>query len=214
MVLSAILTMHVGSGVLAIAAGFMALFARKGARIHRGAGNLFAALMTFTGLSAAYLGYVTKDINDVVGGIMTAYLVATAWTAAKREDGEAGAFERAAFCFATLGAIAAFAAAIETQRRGTSEIGSGPAFIFAGVVAWAAILDLRVVLQGGLSGRQRIARHLWRMGLAMFIATGSFFLGQMEVFPVALQRIEIVSAPVIVVIALTIIWFARVRFTG
>lgn len=214
MVFSAVLTMHVAGGVLAIAAGFAALLIRKGARIHRGAGRVFAVSMTVTGVSAAYLGHVTKDINDVVGGIMTAYLIATAWMAARRKDGQAGIFERTAFCFAALGAIASFCVAIETQRNGTSEIGSFPAFIFAGMIAWAAILDLRVVLRGGLSGRQRIARHLWRMGLAMFIATGSFFLGQMNVLPAPLRRIELMAVPVIAVIVLTIVWLVRVRFVG
>ena len=36
---------------------------------------------------------------------------------------------------------------------------------------------------------QRIARHLWRMCFAFFIATGSFFLGQQDILPKAVQRL-------------------------
>jgi hypothetical protein len=36
-------------------------------------------------------------------------------------------------------------------------------------------------------GPARVRRHLWRMCFAMFIATGSFFLGQANVLPEPLR---------------------------
>ena len=46
---------------------------------------------------------------------------------------------------------------------------------FAAVIALAATGDARVVLRGGISGRSRIARHLWRMCVGLTLATGSAF---------------------------------------
>ena len=57
------------------------------------------------------------------------------------------------------------------------------------IVLLAALGDLRWWWRGTLTPRQRIARHLWRMCIAFFIATGSFFLGQMDVLPVALRHL-------------------------
>jgi hypothetical protein len=47
----------------------------------------------------------------------------------------------------------------------------------------AAVTDLKVILMGGISGAPRLARHLWRMCVGLFIATGSFFLGQQQMLP-------------------------------
>ena len=52
----------------------------------------------------------------------------------------------------------------------------------ASIPLLAAIGDLRMLLRGGISGTSRITRHLWRMCYGLFIATGSFFLGQQQVF--------------------------------
>jgi hypothetical protein len=45
------------------------------------------------------------------------------------------------------------------------------------VMLLAAAGDVRMLVRGGLSGTQRIARHLWRMCFGLFIAAGSFFMG-------------------------------------
>ena len=208
------LLVHVATGVLAILAGFTALFAPKGMALHRCAGKLFAISMGATGVSAAWLGYLTDDMNDVIGGVMTVYLVATGWMAAVRKDGECGTFEWAAAVFALLGTAGSFLVAFETERNGASGLGAGPAFIFAAVIGYAALLDISLILRRGLAGRHRIARHLWRMCLAMFVATGSFFLGQMDVFPAALRKIEILAAPIVLVIGSMVFWQFRVLLTG
>jgi hypothetical protein len=51
-------------------------------------------------------------------------------------------------------------------------------------VLLAAVGDVRMLARGGITGARRIGRHAWRMSFGLFIATGSFFLGQQQVFPV------------------------------
>jgi hypothetical protein len=56
-------------------------------------------------------------------------------------------------------------------------------YIFGSIAALAAALDFKMIWRGGISGAPRIARHLWRMCLALFIAASSFFIGQQKVMP-------------------------------
>jgi integrase len=55
---------------------------------------------------------------------------------------------------------------------------AGAYFFFGTVALLCAAGDVRVLLRGGLSGTQRLVRHLWRICFGWFIATISFFLGQ------------------------------------
>jgi hypothetical protein len=54
-------------------------------------------------------------------------------------------------------------------------------FFIGTVMAIAAAGDVRVMWSGPLRGGPRLARHLWRMCFALFIAAGSFFSIQARV---------------------------------
>jgi hypothetical protein len=70
-----------------------------------------------------------------------------------------------------------------------------------------------MLARGGISGRQRITRHMWRMCYGLFIATGSFFPGQQQVFPAFLRGSIFLSLPALLPLPLLIYWFFHVRFT-
>jgi hypothetical protein len=99
---------------------------------------------------------------------------------------------------------------VENFLRDTPSV---PYFVFGAVAALAAGLDLRMVIRGGVVGAQRIARHLWRMCLALLIAVISFFLGQSQVFPTAIQDSAILYVPEIAVLGLLIFWMFRVQLS-
>jgi hypothetical protein len=61
---------------------------------------------------------------------------------------------------------------------------------------------------------QRLARHLWRMCFGLFIATGSLFLGQQQVFPDWLRGSNMLLIPALLPLGLLIFWLVRVRFTN
>lgn len=70
--------------------------------------------------------------------------------------------------------------------NGTGKMNGVPAgmmLLFGTVALFATLGDIRMMRAGGLQGAQRIARHLWRMCFSLFIASGSFFLGQAKVIP-------------------------------
>jgi hypothetical protein len=88
---------------------------------------------------------------------------------------------------------------------------AGMMFFMATIVLLAAIGDARMIRAGGIQGTRRLARHLWRMCFGLFIASASFFLGQMKFLP---ERTRIV--PVLVVLGVSpllmlLYWMWRVR---
>jgi hypothetical protein len=84
-------------------------------------------------------------------------------------------------------------------------------FAFGAVALLSVVGDARMMLRT-LQGRQRIARHLWRMCFAMFIASGSFFLGQAKVFPKPIRIIPLLAIPALLPLVLMLYWLARVLF--
>jgi hypothetical protein len=87
-------------------------------------------------------------------------------------------------------------------------------FFMAAVLLLAAAGDIRMLARGGISGRPRIMRHLWRMCFGLFIATGSFFLGQQQVFPAFLRGSIFLTVLALVPFPLMIYWLIRVRFNN
>ena len=76
-----------------------------------------------------------------------------------------------------------------------------------------ALVDARMLLSRSIPWSHRIARHLWRMCFALWIATASFFLGQADEFPEALRIMPLLCTPVLLVLLLMFYWLARVLFT-
>jgi len=206
---------HALAGVTGILSGAAALFTRKGGRVHRTAGTIFFISMMTAAASATWLAWKIGNPGFIVGGVMIIYLLATGWMAAKRRQLQVGAVEIAAFLFVTAGAAATFWFAIKAQLDGTAFMGGIPAFGFAIVASIAALLDLSVILRGGLSGRQRIARHLWRTHLGLFAAVGSFFPGQLQFFPEFIQQVRpiiLLFIPSFMIVGLMFFWLVRVLF--
>ena len=80
------------------------------------------------------------------------------------------------------------------------------------VQSTSGMLDLNAVRRRVLTPVQRIARHLWRMCFAFFIATGSFFLGQQDVLPAALHRSPILFMLAFAPFAVMAFWLVKLRF--
>ena len=119
--------------------------------------------------SAVYLAAVKHDNNNVGGGVLTLYLIATAWMTARRADGETSIFDWVAFLIPLGTGTTSWLHGIRMLRTGGQE---GPLYIsmsfFMGTMMFlAAAGDLRMMLQGGVFGRQRVVRHLWRMCLRL-----------------------------------------------
>ena len=204
-----ILVIHICGGVLGVISGFAAMALRKGSRWHRVTGNVFFVAMLVMGSTAAYLG-------NVVGGLLACYLVATAWLTARRRAGGTSIFDWAAFLFALVVGVLLMTHVVRLATGAVAPTPGVPTeriFLLGFVTLLAAAGDLRMLVRGGVFGRQRIARHLWRMCFSFFIATGSFFLGQQQVFPKGWRGSAVWFVPALLPLVAMIFWLIRVRFT-
>jgi fatty acid desaturase len=70
-----------------------------------------------------------------------------------------------------------------------------------------------MLLRQGISGGQRVARHLWRMCFALFIAAASIFLARQQLFPGLLRKTGVLFLLSLLPLLLMIFWLVRVLFT-
>lgn len=205
---------HVGAGIAALLSGAAAMTFRKGSLPHRRSGTAFFVSMLIMSALGAYLAFIKPDLGTSIMGALTFYLVATAWMTVIRREGEFGRFEVVAMLVACGIALTALASGLEAagSARGVKH-GYPAAFylVVAGIAALLAYGDIRLIVHRGIAGTRRLARHLWRMGFAFFIAAGSLFLGQQDVFPEILRGTVVLLAPVLLVVGTTIYWLVRVR---
>ena len=83
---------------------------------------------------------------------------------------------------------------------------------FVGTVALlAAFGDWRLLRAGAITGARRLARHLWRMCFGLFIASGSFFLGQMKFIPKPLRSFPLLLTLAVSPLVMLVYWMWRVR---
>lgn len=205
-----ILFAHIAGGTVGMISGTMALAFRKGGRAHVLAGNVFfISMLVMAGIGGFVAPFlVTAEGNpklfDSAAGFFTCYLVITSWLTVRRKAGTIGRAEVAAFVFASLLA-AAIVLVGRTRGDATAYYGLG------GIIALAAALDLKVILNRGIAGGPRIARHLWRMCLALFVAMGSFFLGQQRQMPEFIQGSPWLFVPPLAVLATMVFWLLKLR---
>ena len=86
-----------------------------------------------------------------------------------------------------------------------------PFFMFGVIGMLGAAGDIRVLMTGTPTGARRIARHLWRMSFALFIAALSFFIGQAQVIPEPIRIRPVLAIPVVLVLVTMVYWLWRVR---
>lgn len=198
---------HIAMGAVGLLSGVGAMALRKGSTAHARVGRVFFVSMTLMALCGTILSIVPKlDRLNITAGTLTVYLVLTAWLTARREPGRVGRPERAAALFGAAGATGIFAFATAAAGR-PGQAGAVPFYVaFGSVMALAVVGDIRHLLVGGLRGRARTTRHLWRMCTAMLLATLSLFLGQPQVFPAAIRERGLLPIPPALV-ALALLYF-------
>jgi hypothetical protein len=210
---SPILLLHIVSGTLGMLSGFVAVFLRKGSRGHGIAGNVFVVTMLSLGATGTYLAVLKSQPGNILGGMLTFYLVATAWLTARRSDGKPGMIDWGALLVVLAVAAAQLTFGVEAAMSPTGlkyDYPPGPYFIFGLVAALAAVGDIRVLVRGGISGGQRLARHLWRMCFALFIAAASIFLARQQLFPAVMRRTGVLVVLSFLPLMLMIFWLGRV----
>jgi hypothetical protein len=212
------LAVHFAAGLVSIVAGAIALSVAKGGRLHKQSGLAFTWAMVVLGLTAAGIGTYERIPSQVFAGLLAAYLVFTAMTTVKPLPGIGQRFNVALMILAFAYAVASLFGGVTEWLDPTMEVVGRPRVVpplVAGtVILLAAIGDLRAIRAGGLQGSRRLARHLWRMCFGLFIATGSFFLGQMKFIPEPVRIVPLLLVLAFAPILFLFYWMWRVRVRG
>jgi len=227
---SPILTVHILGGTVGLVSGTAAMCFRKGSHRHVLTGRIFVASMLTMGALAAYLAITRHQPNNIGGGIITVYLIGTAWLTARRKDGETSRLDWVLLLIPLANGILSWMAGLKVLRSGASSQNGVPVgmILFLGSVCLlAAAGDVRMLVRGGVAGVQRISRHLWRMCFGLFIAAGSFFFGGSnrrlrllstvglgKYLSPALFNTTLYLVLTTLPLILLIFWLVRVRFTN
>ncbi|HEY0022885.1 MAG TPA: hypothetical protein VGB24_08245 [Longimicrobium sp.] len=208
------LVVHIAAGSVALLAGYTALAAAKGASVHRKSGVVFVGAMTVMGVTGAAIAAMAGVETTVTGGVLSAYLVITALTTVRPSTPAIRRLEFGAMLVALAGGLATLGMCIDSVSRGEFARDGIPVpmiFLFAAVALLSAGGDVRMIRAGGIRGPSRLVRHLWRMCFALWIAAGSFFLGQADEFPAQLRNFALLSVPVLVPLVAMVYWRWRIR---
>lgn len=209
--------LHITAGTISLVAGYTALYASKGAPVHRRAGTVFVATMLAMCASAIVLaiGRRAAPFLNVSAALLTASLVATSLTTVRSASGLTRAVERSATMLCLAVGVSNLMFGMEAARAinglGRDGIPAFPFFMFGVVGTLAAVGDARVALGRRLQGSLRLARHLWRMTFALFVAALSFFIGQADVIPEPVRIRPLLALPVLAVLLTMFYWLWRVR---
>jgi uncharacterized membrane protein len=230
MAYSPILIVHICGGSLGLLSGTAAMVFRKGSPRHVLAGKVFVVSMLTLAAAAVYLAVLKHQTPNIVAGLLTFYLIGTAWLTARRRDGETSRLDWVVLLIPLAIGIVNWVNGLKIVRTGGSSQDGVPVgmMLFMGSVCLiAAAGDVRMLVGGGVFGAKRIARHLWRMCFGLFIAAGSFFLGPSnrplrllsavglgQHLPPALFSTTLYLILTILPLILLIFWLMRVRFTN
>ena len=212
------LAVHFAAGLVAIVTGTIALAVAKGGRLHKQSGLVFTWAMVGLGLTAAGIGTYENRPGQVFGGLLAAYLVFSAMTTVKPLPGIGQRFNVALMVLAFAYGVASLYGGVHEWLDPTVQVIGRPRvvppMVVGTVMLLAAIGDLRAIRAGGLRGTRRLARHLWRMCFGLFVATGSFFLGQMKFVPEPVRLVPLLLVLAFAPILFLVYWMWRVRVRG
>jgi hypothetical protein len=212
--LSPILALHICAGALGLLSGTVAISVRKGSRNHAAAGIVFSVSMLILGATGTYIAITKSQPGNIIGGLVTIYMIATAWMAGRRRDVGIGIFDWVAPMFAFFVGTGCIVYGFQAANGLTHDgVPAGMKFFFGFVILLAAAGDIRMLVRGGIAGSQRIARHLWRMCFGLFIASGSFFMGRQRIFPEFVQKSGVLIFLTVMPLLLLVFWLIRVRTT-
>jgi uncharacterized membrane protein len=209
--MTAPLALHIASGTVGLLSGGIAISLRKGSRRHRWAGYVFVVSMLSLGVTAAYMAALKSQVGNLFGGIFTVYLVSTAWFTMRPSTRTVRTFSFVAlFTVIALGALDFITGILALYRPIGTKSGPNAAYFILAMLMWlAAWGDIRM-LRGGLSGKQRLVRHLWRMCFGWFVASGSIFIARPHLFPMVLRKTYVIMFLGFLPLLSMILWVIRV----
>jgi uncharacterized membrane protein len=213
-----LLPIHIAAGGLALVLGAVALSVKKGGTIHRRSGLMFVYALLVMGITASILGFLkSPTVGSVLGGLMPIYFVVTALTTVRPVSPWTRRINVAALTVAVGLALADIVGGVQAFNSPRGLLNGVPfvmLFFVGAVMIVAAAGDMRIMRFGVPHGGPRLARHLWRMCFALFIAAGSFFSIRervAKILPEPFTTGPMRALPILLVFGAMFYWLWRVR---
>jgi uncharacterized membrane protein len=212
-----LLPIHILSAALALVSGVVALSAPKGGMLHRRSGMVFTYTMIAMCGTAVVAAAIKGQAVNLVAGVMTAYLVLTGLLTVQRPSAGSRRRDIALMVVALVSGSVMIGAGIWAIVSPSGRIFGYPPFPFFlfGVLGLSGGAgDWRLIRSGPPRGGPRLARHLWRMCMALFIAIVSFVSIRQRVaalFPAPFASPAARIIPVVMVLWAMGYWLWRVR---
>lgn len=213
------LLIHVVAGSVGLLCGFIALYSAKGAGLHRKSGVIFVYAMLAMALFGAVpaLSRSKAPAINIPAAVLTSYLMITALTTVRpiAESTKARWLAIGAMLVAFGVGLTMLAWGVEAVANGGRRNGmpAFPFFMFATFGLLGAFGDLRVMRSGALKGASHLARHLWRMSIALFLAALSFSVQAASMLARSEIRLPgaVIALPMVLVLGTMLYWLWRVR---
>ena len=179
--------------------------------------------MLVMGTSASILGLRKGGLTDgnFMVGLLTLYFVGTALTTVRPVSRWTRVINLVALTVAGTLALFLIAEGVKMSKLPGLAPDGVPfrtlgvtSIILASVPLLAAVGDVRIVRSGMPRGGPRLARHLWRMCFALFIAAGSFFSIRervAKILPEPLTTGPMRALPILLLFGAMFYWLWRVR---
>ena len=165
--------------------------------------------MMVVAITGTVMGALLFEMAAVIPGLLTFYLVLTSLLTVHRPVAlKFSWIDFGAMLMGLTVSMASFSYGFMAERQPTVLY-----IIFGAVALLATLGDIGMMLARKIQGTHRLARHLWRMCVALFLASISLFIGQSQVFPELLRNPGLLPIPMLLVLFLMFYWLVRVLFT-
>lgn len=201
---------HTPAGTVALLSAIATFAYPKGSSIHRRAGKYFTISMLIMLVSGGLSGYLKESPDDIFLSFIVFYFVFTGWLTIYHKKGHTGLYEYAALAWIIILGVVAFN--IDPIWDKVRDPGIYP--LWVGLAVFSAAGDIHNLYQRGLSGSQRIARHLWRMCFSLIWAVMAFGDKIIKMLGSTIEQMPYVIAIfVLLVLSLMLYWLYIVLFS-
>ena len=205
---------HTPAGTIGLVAASVSLFASKGGAVHRKAGAYFTISMLIMLISGFVAAFLKESNDDMFLSAVVIYTVFTSWLTAHHKNNETGFLEYVALGWITSVALAAF-----FMSENWRQIGVTNTYPYvAGFAVFCAVGDVRNLHKAGLSGGQRVIRHVWRIGFSLIWAVLALTDKIVKILGSNLnelpkeQLLYIVAVPIVLILMIILYWIINILF--
>jgi uncharacterized membrane protein len=218
MLMTLSLLIHVSGGSVGLLAGATALITKKGSTTHKQAGKLYVPAMIIMAISGVYVAFMASKNISVLAGMLCLYLVVSGWLSVKPDKKKLFIYNPIIISLGLL--VSLFGTYLCRQALngitdslqtywGTYSVPAPIYFVFTSLAFVGVAGDIKHIFKGALIGKYRIARHLWRMCIPLYIGASSLFTGQVQIFPEILRGSIVLSFPHYLVLLTMLYWLGK-----